>query len=812
MFALAALAASSAGARTLSPAEALARAAKSPQTVVGGTSRALSVLEPVMTVGENQSPAVYVFTPNESGYLIVSADDVAAPVLGYSDTGSFDPENMSPSMRWWLEQYSAQIQAAAAENAGSYQATLRENRAAIAPLLQTKWDQGSPYNKYCPVYKSGSQTYPTYTGCVATAMAQVMKYHNWPDKAAAGAVFSYDWEGQTLAASFSNYAFDWSNMLPDYSAAPTATTVQQDAVAKLMQACGYSIEMNYGPSASGASSAAVGGALAKYFKYDSGLRNELRQCYTLADWETLIYNSLQADGPVLYSGSNNEGGHCFVCDGYQGDGYFHINWGWSGMSDGYFLLNALDPDQQGAGGSTSGYNGGQEILIGIRPATSTTSATDIKFVALGTIVGEISGSNLVIYGDFANFSINSVSGYLSFRITDQNGNDVKIVDLYSSSGYYPGSYYPSVSIPISYLGISDGTYRIYPVFKIGSAVYPYQCSISQPGYVQISRSGSSYTVATPSYGDYSVTGLTVGQQLYSGNAFQAKGLAVFSTDMDVILPIYGLLLNDAGSVLGHGDELTQTFSVAGEPIDYFSQWFVNDSDNAISVTPGSYKFAMGYKCGSGYKIISDRVSVTVGSNPGAASLQIVTWNVENSSAVDPDNVVINVTIRCQSGYLAGRICAAFFGANDRYASAQLYSPVLVMNAGDIKTFTIKGSLTSFNAGDVVTVGLYNGNSFISSAGYQEFTIGERSGISDVIADGTNAVSVSPNPAVDHTVISAGAEISRVELYSLSGKLTGAQTEIDGQTARIDLSALPSGLYIARVLTADGARTVKVIKK
>lgn len=811
MLALAALAASSAGARTLSPAEALARAAKSSQAAATGTSRGHSVLEPVMTIGADDTPAVYVFTPNESGYLIVSADDVAAPVLGYSDNGIFDPEKMSPSMRWWLEEYSAQIRAAAAENAGSYEVTAREDRDPIGPLLQTKWDQGEPYNNYCPIYEYKGKEYPTYTGCVATAMAQVMKYHNWPDKAASNANFSYTWESKTLTASFGNYAFDWSNMLPDYSAV-SSTRTQQEAVAKLMQACGYSVKMGYGPSASGASSAAVGGALANYFKYDGRLRNELRHCYTLADWETMIYNSLQTDGPVLYSGSNRESGHCFVCDGYRGNGYFHINWGWSGMSDGYFLLNALDPDQQGAGGSTSGYNSGQEILIGIRPATSTSSLHDIKFVALGNISAEISGSNFVLYGDFANFSIDEVSGYVSLRITDQNGKDIKIVDRYTVSDYSPGSYYPSVSIPLSYLGISDGTYRIYPVFKIGSAVYPYQCSISQPDYVLLSRSGSNYSVSTPSLGNYSVIGLTTSRQMYSGCGFRATGLAKFSVDMEATMPVYGLLLRDNGTVLGHGCELNQLFSVAGEPFDYYSEWFVDDDDNEISVTPGSYKFAMGYKSGSGYKVISDQISVTVSSNPGTPSLQVVGWNVENASAVDPDNVVINVTLKCQSGYLAGRICAAFFGENDQYASAQLNSPLLMMNAGDTQSFVISGSLTGFSAGELVDVGLYNGNSFISSGKYLSFTIGERSGIADVIADGANAVTLSPNPAVDHTVISASAEISRVDLYSLSGKLTGAQTEIDGQTARVDLSALPSGLYIARVLTADGVRTVKVIKK
>ncbi len=433
-------------------------------------------------------------------------------------------------------------------------------------------------------------------------------------------------------------------------------------------------------------------------------------------------------------------------------------------------------------------------------------------MAIGNITGEISGSNFVLYGDFANFSIDEVSGSVSFRITDQNGKDIKIVDRYTVPDYYPGSYYPSVSIPLSFLGISDGTYRIYPVFKIGSTVYPYQCSISQPGYVLLSRSGSNYSVSTPSLGNYSVTGLTTSRQMYSGCGFRATGLAKFSVDMEATMPVYGLLLGNNGTVLGHGYELNQLFSVAGEPFDYYSEWFVDDDDNEISVTPGSYKFAMGYKSGSGYKVISDQISVTVSSNPGTPSLQVVGWNVENASAVDPDNVVINVTLKCQSGYLAGQIRAVFFGENDQYASAQLYSPLLVMNAGETQSFVINGSLTGFSAGELVDVGLYDENGFISSGGYLTFTIGERSGISDVIADSGKAVSVSPNPAADHTVISASAEISRVDLYSLSGKLTGAQTEIDGQTARVDLSALPSGLYIARVLTADGVRTVKVIKK
>ena len=813
LLALAAVATASTEARTLSPAEALARAANQPQAA--GISRGQAAPAPVMTVGDAQSPALYVFTSGPSGYLVVSADDVAAPVLGYSDSGTFDPDNMPPAMRWWLDEYKAQISAAAQEDAGVYQAVERESRQAVGPLLKTKWDQGSPYNKYCPIYKEGSQSYPTYTGCVATAMAQVMKYHNWPDKAASSAVFSYDWEAQnkTLTASFSNFAFDWANMLPDYSTATSVTTAQADAVAKLMQACGYSVEMDYGPYESGAPSAAVGGALVNKFKYDPAMRNEVRQCYTLAAWVDMVYNSLKNDGPVLYAGNNSEGGHCFVCDGYRSDGYFHINWGWSGMSDGYFLLDALDPDQQGAGGSTSGYNCSQEILVGIRPlTTSSTVPTDVKFIAMGFITGEISGSNLTVYGDFANYSINSVSGKVSFRVTDMNGNEIKVVDRYNVPGLSPGSYYPSLTIPLSNLGLSDGSYRIYPVFKIGSTVYPFQASISQPGYVVVTRSGSTYSVTTPSLGDYSVTGLTVGPTLYSKNSFLAKGTARFSADIEEAMqPICGLLLNASGKVLGHGDEMNQSFSTAGESFEYFSYWFITDNDTEVSVTPGTYKFAMGYKAGSGYKIISELVDVTVKADPGTPSLQITSWNIENASSVDPDNVVINVNVKCLSGYMAGPLTAVFFGQDSEYADAQLYSPRLVLNAGESADVVIKGSLTGFSTGEIVDVGLYYVMDFISDE-YKQFIIGERSGIADVIADGAASVSASPNPTADYTVISASSGISRVDLFSIGGTQTGAPAEIDGTTARVDLSALPSGLYIARVQTAAGVSTVKIIRK
>ena len=177
--------------------------------------------------------------------------------------------------------------------------------------------------------------------------------------------------------NYSAQEFRWDLMLNDYlpvfdghALRIDATEQQQEAVARLMVAAGHSVEMGYSPEASGATSIRIGRALGLYFRYDKSLRYLQRDYYPLDEWEEIIYTSLLNDGPVIYDGQANIGGHSFVCDGYSADGYFHFNWGWGGMSDGYFLLDALDPINQGIGGADSGFNYMQDIIVGIRPDRS----------------------------------------------------------------------------------------------------------------------------------------------------------------------------------------------------------------------------------------------------------------------------------------------------------------------------------------------------------------------------------------------------------------------------------------------------------
>lgn len=357
---------------------------------------------PQLTMAKQVS-GLYVFNmADNQGYVIVSNDDRVLPILGFSDSGNLDPDRMPSNMRAWLQGYADQIAwakehktlpvlktsaAATTRRAGSHSTT------AIEPLMTTKWNQDTPFNDLCPEYESG---YKSATGCVATAMAQVMKYHEWPQDATSS-IPAYTTASHGLSVSaLPATTFDWDNMVDEYYKhwngsyfvkISSPTTAQATAVAKLMQYCGSSVEMDYGDS-SGAFSEDVATALKTYFDYNSKTtQNVRRDDYTAAKWADLIYHEVANGRPVVYGGASSGGGHEFVCDGYKYESstdFFHINWGWGGMSDEYFVLSALDPDAQGIGGSTSteGFRYNQDANIGIQSSKGTGTIADITPVVI----------------------------------------------------------------------------------------------------------------------------------------------------------------------------------------------------------------------------------------------------------------------------------------------------------------------------------------------------------------------------------------------------------------------------------------------
>lgn len=315
----------------------------------------------------SETEAYYVFNVGkDNGFVIVSGDDRTPAILGYSEHGAFDSESIPENMRAWLEEYAKQIAWLQNHSDVPVYKAPTQTRVAVSPLLKTRWDQSAPFNNLCPM--DGSER--SLTGCVATAMAQVLNYYKYPatTKAAVPAYTTETKHIQVPAVAIT--PLDWDNMSDTYGAGETAA--QENAVATLMQVCGAAVQMDYTSKLSSAYSNQVADILKTYFDYDAATQYLPRSNYRSAEWDEMIYNELANRRPVYYCGSSTGGGHAFVVDGYDGTGMYHVNWGWSGNSDSYFLLSVLDSNNSsgsGASSSSDGYSFLQEAVIGVQPNT-----------------------------------------------------------------------------------------------------------------------------------------------------------------------------------------------------------------------------------------------------------------------------------------------------------------------------------------------------------------------------------------------------------------------------------------------------------
>ena len=356
---------------------------------------------------EAMAASYYVFNVGEGqGFVIAGADDRVPAVLGYSSKGQFDPQHMPENMKAWLQGYNDQM-AYLNEHPEAAAPQKTVSGGSIAPLLQSEWDQGNPYNLFCP--EDGGQH--SVTGCAATAMAQVMYFWQWPKQTVAEIPgYKSSDKGFVLPAIPAGKSIDWENMVPKYTGGET--DAQKQAVAELMLLCGTAVQMNYSASSSAANTSYVADAWVNYLDYDAATIYENRSNYRQAAWNQKVYDELAAGRPVLYAGQSSGGGHAFVIDGYGGDDYFHVNWGWGGSSNNYFLLSILDPGSNsgiGASSSTDGYSYDQGAIFGAQPNTGISlpyisyggTALLVQLGEIGIVLNvskQIPGKKIVIQG------------------------------------------------------------------------------------------------------------------------------------------------------------------------------------------------------------------------------------------------------------------------------------------------------------------------------------------------------------------------------------------------------------------------------
>ena len=388
-------------AQTVSPDDAMAKAlsfiskARKVKATNGASAQSLSL---AYTSKAGDETYYYVFNNAQDGYIIIGGDEAAQDVLGYSNSGTFDYDKLPENMKWFLACYDKQISSvikqvkegkiSAADVAKAKRAP-RKAKDAINYLLQTTWDQGGPFNCMHPYNIDKNlftdDGYAVATGCVATAGAQIMKFHEWPTTGVGSHTDIYSFAGYTPSANFGETTYQWDKMNDDYDICSYNGDEADIAVGTLMYHVGVAVDMKFGQLMSGGSGAdtrKLATALETYFKYSKGITYHERTYYSDEQWENIVYDELAAGRPVLYGGQQESGSaHAFVCDGYQ-DGLYHINWGWSGIYNDYFLLtptaasgSALCPEGSGSGGGEAGegYYMSQHIGIGITPDYDGTS-------------------------------------------------------------------------------------------------------------------------------------------------------------------------------------------------------------------------------------------------------------------------------------------------------------------------------------------------------------------------------------------------------------------------------------------------------
>ena len=388
--------------------------------------RSMDELQLVTTYNIARGDAAFYIFNTSNGFVIVSADDCVTPILGYSDEGRpFYPDNVPIQLQDYLQGFVEQIEFGIENHLEADEQIARkwelvrtigrltENRTneRVLPLLSTTWDQGCYYNALCPEDPDGDCGH-VVTGCTATAMAQIMRYWGYPEHGIG--YHSYTPNGYPeQCVDFGATTYDWENMPNNLNG--SSSTEQIDAVATLMWHCGVSVDMNYGPGASGAFFSPS--SLINYFGYSDEMSLEDRSWYSDASWKVKLKDCLNLNRPVYYIGFPEVGdGHAFVCDGYDNYDLFHFNWGWNGLGNGFFFIDDLTISCLYVFGSgyvaldIGGYNNGQKAIFNIHPQTETTNyAINVSADNVGG--GTVSGGGYFTHGSSVTLSAIANNGY-----------------------------------------------------------------------------------------------------------------------------------------------------------------------------------------------------------------------------------------------------------------------------------------------------------------------------------------------------------------------------------------------------------------
>lgn len=745
----------------------------------------------------SQSPvstaeAMYIYNYGTEAFVIISGDDAAETILAYSDDSAFGTENLPTNIKGWMQSYADQIDYAMANPARAFdKAEVQDSKypASIQPILKSdgniiQWDQNAPFNAECPLF----QNYRCPVGCVATALGQIVYYHRYPAKGQGG-IKNYISLPYNISQSFdfSGSEFDYSLMLPKYVHGGY-TQEQGDEVAKLCHGLGVAVDMQYEPVGSGAYSMDIGNAMVKYFGYDKNIHYVMRDYFTQQEWQDMIKEELVNGRPICYAGNSANIGHQFVFDGYDQNNMVHINWGWAGMSDGYFRLNALAPSALGTGGGTASSGGfifGQAMWLGMQaPNASSTPQSffvvnkdnvyiNKKQVIPGEIVTLSAKNYYNLSVDFKGelgVILESTDGVQTLISTAQNVELKTGTGRGSETGYVLSQ---EATIPND---ITDGEYKIYYATRMSEELSWSRVRTAN-GYndlftlnVQGSSASITEVVTEPDctgsvqeehnlYPRISCSFSSKIRNVGTSEFFGLAHIAIFKVENGQNV-IYGLCGNQQLS-LPVGEEVDARFVGSLEAVE------------GKTITRGEYKACVVVEFKDKYYPVTDARDITINRLPsGMASIQVSDLVVSQQSIAMDENLEGSFTATNKQSVYSDYIGIVIFkeGSN---TGTSCWDAEAFLEAGSSKDFV-------FSIPNQWEPGKYKA-SIRYNSGYtnvaEEFTF-------EVRDEFTGITSVDEAQGT-------------VQYYSLSGKRL--------------MSEPSNGIYIIRKNTANGVVTSKVVK-
>ena len=777
------------------------------------------------TGGESTQPLYYVFNKG-AGFVIVSADDRAIEVLGYSDSGSFDIDRLPDNFRYWLGFCAAELEmlAAVPETIAvperRAEASTSSERKSVAPLLGSiLWDQVDPYNALCPSLRDGTKT---VVGCAATAMAQIMGYYRWPERGS-GTIPGYTTSSNGLeigAEYIGDTYYDWAHMTPVYTA--ESTPEEKNAVATLMYHCGISLQMDYGTESS-AFLADVPHAMITYFDYNENMKIINRLYYSKAEWDSIIRHELDEKRPVYYSGFSEAGGHAFVCDGYDTNGLFHINWGWSGLSNGYFALSDLTPSVQGTGGSTGGFNLGQTIIIGMQPQTMPDNGQyqlciDTGLAVSRTEIGRYETFEVSVNGLWNNDG-KTFEGNIGPALCDGSGAVVCALSL-KPTLLEPNYGWNSIAFGENTIPgtVPDGSYRLYLVYQsTGMSDYHIMRSpTGTPNYLDVTVSGGRVI-----FDD--ATGFDVSLQLDAleavGNLYQNREgrftYTVTNRGCEYVSALVLLLESVTDESVVLWGNLNPVAIASGE-----TQTF--EVTENIAVAPGEYNLYLCYDKENSYDDIvyvsslGESLRVTVRETPvaGVPDLQLLApLSLGDGGVVNHADIRATVSVTNKGAYFSDDVVAFIFpstgGSSVGYFGYQKFS----IDAGETRELAISDAVgLAEGSYQMVLYYWYDGNWVqFSPVEYSEqfFTLGIPTGVG---APSSTDLAVYPNPAREVLYVRSAGEVLDLSVYDLSGRELLRLCPESSEVVAVPVGDLQAGTYMLRVRSAQEVETVQFIKK